>query len=242
MLFVELFLQTFLDTLALFMICLLLADKTIAFNWHSLYWLISFQVFCILVRLNFIVGEHTIFSGIDFLYYDILPVNTIGTIFVLLLFLLIVNSMFFRKSNIETIQLTISSLVIFMVVRISSLAVIAIFLSDDTFLFTYSVRIITVVIVFVLLKKIPQIHFFAKKNLFVNIITLNSFVALIMIAVSVNFNLNKILQNSLYIVFIFSLIIMINAWLIYEQKKLVKQEKRLEVIEQYLPLRNLFLK
>src|SRR4051794_6784735 len=125
--YLHLFAQTFLDTLAMYLLCSFIANHQIKIEKKSVYWFLLFQLFCIIVRLEFISGTVVSFNQVDFLNYDILPVNSFGGVLFLLLSMLVLNSLFFKLTNVGVLITTILAFVLWILIRMFSVVVVGVF-------------------------------------------------------------------------------------------------------------------
>lgn len=237
--FLHLFAQTFLDTLAMYLLCSFIAKHQIRLDRQSVYWFLFFQLLCIGVRLEFIAETDIIFHQVDFLNYDILPVNSLGGILFLLLSMLILNSLFFKLTNIGVVITTILTFVLWILVRMFSVAVVGIFMEPDVMLFSYVYRVLTVILTLIIYYKLSITllnAYIVRKSTFAKIMLVNTLVSVLLLVIYMNFETTILLKNIVYFVIVFSFVIIINFWIVYEQSNSVKREKRVDAIEQYLPV------
>lgn len=239
MAYVHLFAQTFLDTLAMYVLCSFIAKHPIKLNKKSIYWFLLFQLFCIMMRLQFVVEPGYLSNEVDFVNYDILPVNSwIGMLF-LLLAMLILNSVFFKLTNVGVLITTALTFVVWILIRMLSIVAVSAFVEPDLFYHTYIYRGLTVLLAFIIYAKLSVAlltSYTARKSVFTKIMLVNTLIALILLVIYANFDAAVLLKNILYIAIAFSFVILINVWIVVEQRSAAKREKRVDVIEHYLPV------
>lgn len=239
MAYVHLFAQTFLDTLAMYVLCSFIAKHPIKLNKKSIYWFLLFQLFCIMMRLQFVVEPGYLYNEVDFMNYDILPVNSwIGMLF-LLLAMLILNSVFFKLTNVGVLITTALAFVVWVLIRMLSIVAVSAFVEPDLFYHTYIYRGLTVLLAFIIYAKLSVTlltSYTARKSIFTKIMLVNTLIALILLVIYANFDTTVLLKNILYIAIAFSFVILINVWIVVEQRSAAKREKRVDVIEHYLPV------
>lgn len=238
MTFIHLYLETFLDALAMFLLCSGIANHKIKFDKYSIYWFLLFQLYCIIIRLNFVIGGTQVFD-LDFLNYDILPVNSIDALVFLMLSILVLNSLFFKLTNVGVVFTTILSFVLWIIIRIFSIVMINLFANPDLFYYVYLFRVLTVVLGFIFYRNLFAIllnSYILRKNIFTKIILVNTLIALLLLVVLTNFDTKILLKNIFYIAIALAFVIMINVWIVYEQRSSIKREKRMDVIEHYIPV------
>ncbi|GIN74079.1 hypothetical protein J14TS2_45540 [Bacillus sp. J14TS2] len=237
--FFHLFAQTFLDTLSMYLLSSFIAKHQIKLDKKSIYWFLLFQLFCIIVRLEFISATNISFNQVDFLNYDILPVNSFGGVLFLLLSMLVLNSLFFKLTNVAVVFTTILTFVLWMLIRMFSVVVTGIFMEPDLMLSSYVYRVLTVLLAGVIYYKLSIMllnSYTIRKSIFAKVMLVNTLIALLLIVIYVNFDTTILLKNILYIVIAFSFVIIINLWIVYEQSDSVKREKRVDAIEHYIPV------
>lgn len=237
--FLHLFAQTFLDTLAMYLLGSFIANHQIKLDKNSVYWFLLFQLFCIIVRLEFISGTDISFNQVDFLNYDILPVNSFGGVLFLLLSMLVLNSLFFKLTNVGVLFTTILTFVLWILIRMFSVVAVGVFMESDLFFYSYLYRILTVLLALIFYYKLSVRllnSYTIRKSVFTKIMLVNTLIAVLLIVIYANFDTAILLRNILYIAIVFSFVILINVWILYEQRNSVKREKRVDAIEHYIPV------
>jgi|GEM_PF-338900 len=237
--FLHLFAQTFLDTLAMYLLSSFIANHQIKLDKNSVYWFLIFQLFCIIVRLEFISDTDIFFNQVDFLNYDILPVNSFDGVVFLLLSMLVLNSLFFKLTNVEVLFTTILAFVLWILIRMFSVVAVGVFMESDLFFYSYLYRMLTVLLTLILYYKLPVVllnSYIIRKSTFAKIMLVNTLIAILLIVIYANFDTEMLLKNILYIAIVFSFVILFNVWIVYEQNNSVKREKRIDAIEHYLPV------
>ncbi len=220
--YVHLFFQTFLDALAMYLLCSFVAAHPPKLNKNSVYWFSIFQLFCIIMRLEFVAGSDLFFDQVDFMNYDLLPVNSIGAMLFLLLSMFVLNSLFFKLTNNGVLFTTILAFVLWILIRMFSIVAVNVFAVAVDFDLSYLYRVLTVVLAYFLYRKLSIAllnPYTVRKNVYTKIVLVNSLVSLLLLVAYTNFDTAIILQNLLYIVIVFSFVILINAWIVYEQKR-----------------------
>lgn len=239
MAYVHLFAQTFLDTLAMYVLCSFIAKQPIKLNKKSVYWFFLFQLFCIITRLEIIVEPGYVYNEVDFMNYDILPVNSwIGMIF-LFLAMLILNSVFFKLTNGGVLITTALAFVLWVFIRVVSIVAVSAFVEPDLFYHTYMYRSLTTVLALLIYAKLSVAllnSYTARRSVFTKIMLVNSLFAIILLVIYANFETAILLKNMLYIAIGLSFIMLMNVWIIVEQRNAAKREKRVDVIEHYMPV------
>lgn len=242
--FFHLFAQTFLDTLSMYLLSSFIANHQIKLVQKNIYWFLFFQLFCIIVRLEFITHTNISFNqvdflNVDFLNYDILPVNSFGGVLFLLLSMLVLNSLFFKLTNVGVVFTTILTFILWILIRMFSVVVVGIFMEPDGMFFSYVYRVLTVLLALFIYYKLSITllnSYTIRKSAFAKIMLVNTLVAVLLIVIYINFDTTVLLKNILYIVIVFSFVIIINLWIVYEQNYSVKREKRVDAIERYIPV------
>lgn len=237
--YVHLFAQTFLDTLAMYLLCSFIAKEPFKLNKKMVYWFVLFQLFCIVVRLDIGVDPGYVYNEVAFLNFDILPVNSwFGMVF-LLLAMLILNSLYFKLTNIGVLVTTALAFVLWMFIRLFSIVVAGLFIEPDSFYHMYGYRVLTVLLAFLIYMKLSIAllnAYTARQSVFTKIMLVNTFIAVILLVAYANFDTAVLLKNMLYIIIGLSFVLLLNIWIVFEQRETVKREKRVEVIAQYMPV------
>lgn len=239
MAYVHLFAQTFLDTLAMYLLCSFIAKHPIKLNKKSSYWFFLFQLFCIIARLEIFTESGYLYNEVDFMNYDLLPVNSwIGMIF-LLLAMLILNSVFFKLTNVGVLMTTALAFVLWVFIRLSSIVAVSAFIDPDLFYHTYIYRGLTALLAFIIYAKLSVAllnAYTARQSIFTKIMLVNTLIAIALLVIYANFDTAILLKNMLYIAIGLSFILLINVWIVVEQRNTAKREKRIDVIEHYMPV------
>jgi len=229
------FVQAALDAAAIYMICSLTAGRGLKWNRESGFWLLWFLCFCALSQVSFQVSEpKTVqYIGLPFENYELLPVDSWLALIALFSVILILNSTFFRLSNMEAVYVTVLSFVIWIMIRLVSIMLVGSFVH-----YILVDRAVSLAIVFMLLS-LPlrnALQAVSGKSFYTKWMLLNSLLVLVFILVTTNFSQALILKNMWPVLMALLFIISLNLWIIHEQRKGLIQENRLTVIEQYLPV------
>ena len=87
--------------------------------------------------------------------------------------------------------------------------------------------------------KLPLYKFkeYLKNNSYITkLILLNSLIALLVLVWSFQFDVDILIKNLAIVVFVFFMLLVINIWSIVSQRNVINQQKRVEVMEQYIPV------
>lgn len=231
--FVHVFLQSILDATTVYMICSLIATRTVRLTKSSFIWLGWFLLFCIVGRFTFIASESVDFLGVDYENYEILPVNSWFMLIFLFFIVLIINSTIFKKGNIESIYITVFSFVVWIILRLISVMVVGLIFQN-----MYVNRILTLLLALTLLI-VPLdriLKAFYSKNFFMKLLMLHSLFLLIFVLIMTNFNQEQVMKYGWFVFFVLIFIVSLNLWILNEQSRKLVQDNRLTVIEQYMPV------
>lgn len=239
MTYLHLFGQTFLDTLAMYLLCSFIAKQPLKLTKKSIYWFSLFQLFCVVIRLNFIVGPDVFIQQVDFMHYDLLPVNSIFGMIFLLLALLMLNSLFFKLTNTDVLITTALAFVLWILIRLISIVVVSLLIDPNMLVYAYIYRVFTILLAYLIYAKFSIAllkSYSAGRSIFTKIILANTLLAIVLLIVYANFDLAILLKNILYVTIGLSFVLLVNIWIIVEQKNTARREKRVDVIEHYLPV------
>lgn len=238
---IELYTQTLLDTLSIFLIAIKYSDNKIKLNKNNILWISIFHLIIFINRLDFLQNNIKTYVNIIFSGYDILPVKSLGGITLLVLFLLILNSSLLKLDNKETSFSVIVIFIVFIVVRVPILALLSMLNVTELPLYSYIFRLLTLLFSYIIYLALPlnDLKYHLKeRDLFTKSLFIYSFLILIFLIAYSNFNIDILLKNSLAVTVVFLSVIIINLWVIYVTREKAKQEKRIEISEQYLPIIN----
>lgn len=239
MVYLHLFAQTFLDTLAMYLLCSFIAKQPVKLTKKSIYWFILFQLFCFMVRLNFIVDSDVFIQQVDFMHYDLLPVNSMSGMIFLLLALLMLNSLFFKLTNTEVMLTTALAFVLWILVRLVSIGIVGLLIDSNLFIYTYSYRGLTILFAYLIYAKFSIAllkSYSAGRSIFTKMMLANTLLVIGLLMVYANFDTAILLKNILYVTIGLSFVLLMNIWIVLEQKNTARREKRVDVIEHYLPV------
>ncbi|WP_458632263.1 hypothetical protein [Paenibacillus sp. CMAA1364] len=203
-------------------------------------WFIAFHGLCLLLRLRF-TSKSNIIAGLEMNNFDLLPVDNPVMLLVLLLCVLILNSLFIRPiSNMKVVVVTLLSFLIWILLRTFSIAGVGLFLESSMTAFSYFHRFLTLIFAIVLYDVLVIRRgntFLADySGIFTKVMLIQSSLAVLAITVYSNFETTFVLENLWFVLIVFSLVISMNIWIIYEHNKRTRQENRFSAIEQYLPV------
>lgn len=232
--------QILIDSFIMLFLCYALAGHSIRMEKRIIQWFIAFHGLCLLFRTRF-TGKPDIFAGFEMNNFDLLPVDNPVMLLLLLLFVLILNSALIRPlSNMNAVVVTLLGFLIWILLRTFSISATGLVLDNSEASFPYFHRILTlllaVVLYYVLIVRRGNVFFADFSGVFTKIMLIQSSLAVLAIIVYSNFETSFVVENLLFILIVFLLVISINIWIIYENNKRSLQEKRFSVIEQYLPV------
>ena len=107
--YIKLISQTLLDSSAMFLLCNYLSNKRIEKSNKNLSWIIFINLVYIFSRWSVLVTDNYIQPTVDFIGFDILPVNSLYGTFLLCIFLMIANSIYLKMENSQAFFSTCSS-------------------------------------------------------------------------------------------------------------------------------------
>lgn len=228
--------QILLDTIIMLVICYALAGQQLQLEKKALIWFLFFHGLCVLFRY-----QGSSIPGFEINNYDLLPVNNPVLLFILFLGVLILNSSLIRPlSDMKTVVVTFLSFLTWILIRTFSIAATGFVTDQETVLFPYVHRGVTLflalIIYYVLITKRGNSFLGDYSGVFTKIMLIQSTLVVFVMITYANFETSFVTQNLLFILIIFSLVISMNLWIIYEQNKRSRHEKRVSAIEQYLPV------
>ncbi|WP_211746985.1 GHKL domain-containing protein [Paenibacillus sp. Marseille-Q4541] len=232
--------QILLDTMIMVVLCYALAGQPLHPSKKVLIWFLCFHGLCLLFRYQNST-THSLIPGFEINNYDLLPVNNPILLFMLFLGVLILNSSLIRPiSEMKAVVVTFLSFLIWILFRTFSIAATGLVLDQGAALFPYAHRVVTLCLAlalyYVLIMKRGNSFLGNYSGVFTKIMLVQSTLVVLAIVIYANFETAFVTQNLLFILIVFSLVISMNLWIIYEQNKRSRQEKRVSAIEQYLPV------
>ncbi|SDS05814.1 GHKL domain-containing protein [Paenibacillaceae bacterium GAS479] len=234
------YVQVLLDTFIMLFLCYALAGHSIGIKRSVILWFLWFHGLCLFLRIR-LSSNSDIFAGLEVNNFDLLPVNNPIYLNYLLFGVAILNSTFIRPlSNMKVVVVTLLSLQIWILLRTFSIAATGLFFDIHASSFPYFQRILTIllatILYYVLIIKRGTGFLANFSGVFTKIMLIQSSLAVLAIIVYSNFETTFVLENLWFILIVFSLVISMNIWIIYEQNKRSRQETRFSAIEQYLPV------
>ncbi|MFS0723400.1 sensor histidine kinase [Paenibacillus sp. 1P07SE] len=235
------YIQVLLDSVIMLLLCYALSGQPIRLEKSVVAWFFSFHGFCILLRLD-VTHARSLFEMFNINNFDILPVNNPVFLLLMVCGLLILNSAWIRPaSNMKTIVVTLLSFLIWILLRTFSISAAGLVLGDSaSALFPYLHRTLTLLLAaglyYLLLFKRGSGFLDDFSGLFSRVMLIQSSLAVLAIIVFSNFDTAFVLENLLFILIVFSLVISMNLWIIYEHNTRSRREKRFAAIEQYIPV------
>ncbi|NMO95769.1 sensor histidine kinase [Paenibacillus lemnae] len=232
--------QILLDTVIMLVLCFSLAGQAIRFEKNTIIWFICFHILCLILRYRR-TGNAVWWEGFDANNFDLLPVNNPILLLVLLMCVLMLNSsLIYSISNMKVIVVTFLSFLIWILLRTFSIAGAGLIMAQDSDVFSYIHRGITLLLALMLylllITKRGSFYLGDYSGIFPRIMLVQSAVVVLCIVIYANFETSFVTQNLLLILLLFTLVISMNLWIIYEHHKQTRQEKRVSAIEQYLPV------
>ncbi|ASA23970.1 sensor histidine kinase [Paenibacillus donghaensis] len=231
--------QVLVDSLIMLLLCYGLAGQPLRLERNILQWFIVFHLLCIGLRADLGSGDDYISFVLN--NYDLLPVDNPVMLLVLLLCLLILNSLWIRSlSNMKVVVVTLLSFLLWIVLRTYGIALTGLLLDSTADLYPYMHRLLTLLfaglLYYVLIGKGASSFFDEFSGILTTLLLIQSSLAVLGIIIYANFDTSFVIENLLVILIVFTLVITINLWIIYEQNTRSRQHKRLSAIEQYLPV------
>ena len=228
--------QILLDTIIMLMLCYALAGQPLRLEKKVLIWFLCFHGLCVLFRY-----QGPSIPRFEINNYDLLPVNNPILLFMLFLGVLILNSSLIRSlSDMKTVVVTFLSFLIWILIRTFSIAATGFVIDQEAALFPYVHRGVTLflalIIYYVLTTKRGHSFLGDYSGVFTKIMLIQSALVVFVMVTYANFETSFVTQNLLSMLIIFSLVISMNLWIINEQNKRSRHEKRVSAIEQYLPV------
>lgn len=235
--------QALFDSLSTFLIYNYLINKNTNKNNKNLLWILLTTVIYTVARIDSTPVYGISQSKIFFTYanYDLFPVNSIIGVLFLVLGFMILNSYLFKSSNIETFYLTLVSIVIFISVRLIIISIFSYIGLTNTSAYEYGYRILMLFILYftLIFLKLPIYKFreyLISSQYIFKIVVINSFIFLISLVSFYNFNTAVLLENIIFVLIFLLIILFINfITLIIQREKLI-QKRRLDTIENYVPV------
>ena len=237
--YIKLISQTLLDSSAMFLLCNYLSNKRIEKSNKNLSWIIFINLVYIFSRWSVLVTDNYIQPTVDFIGFDILPVNSLYGTFLLCIFLMIANSIYLNMENSQAFFATIASIIIWIFIRILAVVPFKLISVQNINIYEYGYRIVTLLLILIFVLKLPLYKFkeYLKNNSYITkLILLNSLIALLVLVWSFQFDVDILIKNLAIVVFVFFMLLVINIWSIVSQRNVINQQKRVEVMEQYIPV------
>ena len=141
--YIKLISQTLLDSSAMFLLCNYLSNKRIEKSNKNLSWIIFINLVYIFSRWSVLVTDNYIQPTVDFIGFDILPVNSLYGTFLLCIFLMIANSIYLKMENSQAFFSTIASIIIWIFIRILAVVPFKLINVQNINIYEYGYRIAT---------------------------------------------------------------------------------------------------
>ena len=177
--YIKLISQTLLDSSAMFLLCNYLSNKRIEKSNKNLSWIIFINLVYIFSRWSVLVTDNYIQPTVDFIGFDILPVNSLYGTFLLCIFLMIANSIYLKMENSQAFFSTIASIIIWIFIRILAVVPFKLINVQNINIYEYGYRIATLLLILIFVLKLPLYKFkeYLKNNSYITkLILLNSLI------------------------------------------------------------------
>ncbi|KOR90170.1 sensor histidine kinase [Paenibacillus solani] len=232
--------QILIDSLIMLVLCYALAGQPLRLEKNVMMWFLCFHVLCLMFRYQ-VFGGVSLWGSFEINNYDLLPVNNPVLLLTLLIIVFILNSSLIRPmSNMKVITVSFLSFLIWVLLRTFSIVMAGLILPSEAVMFPYIHRaatlLLALVLYYVLIVKRGYNFLGDYSGIFTKIMLIQSAATVLGMMVYANFETSFVTQNLLLILIVFSLVISMNIWMIYEYFKRSRQDKRISAIEQYLPV------
>ena len=167
--YIKLISQTLLDSSAMFLLCNYLSNKRIEKSNKNLSWIIFINLVYIFSRWSVLVTDNYIQPTVDFIGFDILPVNSLYGTFLLCIFLMIANSIYLNMENSQAFFATIASIIIWIFIRILAVVPFKLINVQNINIYEYGYRIVTLLLILIFVLKLPLYKFkeYLKNNSYI---------------------------------------------------------------------------
>lgn len=243
LMFCRLISEALLDSISTFFIYNYLVNKEIDKSNKNILWILITTFVYIVSRMDATPAGDSNRSMIYFKYlnYDLFPVNSIAGILFLVLSFMIINSYLIKSSNSETFYLTLSSIVIFIAIRLIIISVFSYvgFNHSSTYEYAYRILMILILYLSLIIFKLPLYKFreyLINDQFIFKIVVVNSFIFLISLAGFYSFNTEILLENIVFVLVVLLIILFINFITLIVQREKLIQKRRLDTIENYVPV------
>lgn len=200
---------------------------------------ISFALFCFVARISFLAGTGTTVVSVETTGYEIVPVNEVGMLVFLILAVLVANSIWFKKDAMYTAFATMTVFSIFIILRGFF---VLIFYGFDAINSNYSpiiIRIGSLLLISVLLFTSFFKWLQDKLNngsFLIKFLIGNSTALLIAIVILLDFDADKVVGQIFLVLTTIVIILIINLFVGYYDQKRLAEIKRINMLEQYIPV------
>lgn len=227
-------LEIILDVLTIYIVMFCFGKEDLTANKKSAVWCILLFTFCFLSRVSIQPTDIGMKTTIAFRNFEILPVNSLAGIIGLICVLLLLNSIAFNLNHLEIIFTTFLGFVVWLLVRMLSIASV-----DFVGLGITSIRTLTLFFILIgywfwssKIKKLLS----EKSTGFTKIMITNVFTLLLLLIISANFETAIIFENRALLLLLLFFVGTFMSWIILAQRNSEMMENRIHATEQYLPI------
>lgn len=232
------FIQILLDIGLLFMCCEAIFQEKADRAVRDILLLPLFFLVCVWARVNVIAGgQATVFllsKG-----YEIAPANNLILLLVLILFILLINSLYYRPvDNGYTFCGTMTVFCIYLLTRTLSVTILSLCCTNGPF-FLLGIRVLSLVLAvfFIGSPALDWIRQTIKNGGFViRLVSANFTGGLITILSVLSFDMSSFIENRWRIAAVLLALLLFNSVLLYYNQHRMQEQKRIHMIEQYVPI------
>lgn len=200
--------------------------------------LLILWLFCSISQMSFTVN-----AGVSAASWrqraEIVPANSIVEVLFLLLTVLVLNSLFFKgKADGDILNGTMAAVSLYLAVRCLSIALLAVCGALGAWLLWGS-RVLTLLVIFLLL----WTPFFEQLQQFIQtgggivwIVTQDAAVLLIAALSVLSFQLEQLLEHLAVVTILLLMLVLVDSILVLWQQRRLQEQKRVQMIEQYVPV------
>ncbi|MFD2114279.1 sensor histidine kinase [Paenibacillus yanchengensis] len=232
--YISLFLQTGLDAIALFIITRSLVFKQTKWMRQSLVWSFVMFLFMVLFQVDVDVsGKGIYLEEANLEYYQLLPVHSWLFFIMVFTVALILNSALFQTGTMETIYATVLSFLLWISLRLVSVLIVYLFIENALI-----ERIVTLlfVLLILLLPRKKLVLGMQSRSVMMKLVLFSTFILVVAMLMMADFSQAVIVHYGWLVLLTILLVVGLNVWMLYEQRKKIVEEQRITIIEQYMPV------
>lgn len=229
--------QIVLDGLHLLICCMAMFRDRIKWKDFSLFPI--FALLCGVARLSAAVGEDGFRLGFESEGFEILPANTIVGLLFLFLIVLVINSLWFRRENTFTLFGTIGIFAVIIILREALVVLFYLLGISSDFWFLYVCRALALPFGILFIYSYPfkwMKEGLTDGNFFARLLCCNTAVILVFLIQLFGFDLSKMLSKIQITAGALGIIIIADCLAILYEQKRQQERKRINMLEQYLPV------